>query len=148
MIAPGGSESISILLVEKDKQILLQSYERLCQSGLDDCKDKFLVQSFAVGSSFAAKASGDSAELYDALTSMWNRVTSSSASLHNKKLHVRHMVNSAPDSNLNKMALETDPELEMKFTLSHKEATPRCMLTLRHPGTTDEHLAFKVRITP
>ena len=40
--------------------------------------------------------------------------------------------------------LEIDPESELKFTLSHNEATPRCMLTLRHPGTTDEHLAFKV----
>ena len=94
LIGPGGSETISILLVEKDKQILLQSYERLGQSGLDHSKDKFLVQSCAVGSSFAAKASGDSAELYDALTSMWNSVTSggSASSLSNKKLHVRHVV--------------------------------------------------------
>jgi hypothetical protein len=94
LLAPKGSETISILLVEKDKQILLQSYERLGQSGLDHSKDKFLVQSCAVGPAFGAKANGDSAELYDALTSMWNSVTSggSAMSLFNKKLHVRHVV--------------------------------------------------------
>ena len=94
LIAPGGSETISILLVEKDKQILLQSYERLGQSGLDHSKDKFLVQSCTVGPAFAAKASGESSELYDALTAMWNGVTSggSTAPIMNKKLHVRHVV--------------------------------------------------------
>ena len=94
LIAPKGSETISILLVEKDKQILLQSYERLGQSGLDHSKDKFLVQSCVVNSSFAAKAGGDSNELYEALTSMWNSVTSggSTTPLFNKKLHVRHVV--------------------------------------------------------
>jgi hypothetical protein len=94
LLAPNGSETISILLVEKDKQILLQSYDRLGQSGLDHSKDKFLVQSCTVGPAFAAKASGDSSELYGALTSMWNGVTSggSTAPIFNKKLHVRHVV--------------------------------------------------------
>lgn len=41
-------------------------------------------------------------------------------------------------------ALEIDPESELKFVLSHNEATPRCILTLRHPGNTTEPLAFKV----
>eukprot|EP00535_Pseudo-nitzschia_heimii_P009157 CAMPEP_0197174170 /NCGR_PEP_ID=MMETSP1423-20130617/809_1 /TAXON_ID=476441 /ORGANISM="Pseudo-nitzschia heimii, Strain UNC1101" /LENGTH=344 /DNA_ID=CAMNT_0042623071 /DNA_START=67 /DNA_END=1101 /DNA_ORIENTATION=- len=94
LIAPGTSETISILLVEKDKQVLLQNYDRLGQSGLDHSKDKFLVQSCTVDSSFAAKKSGSQTELYDALTSMWNKVTSggSAAPLQNKKLHVRHVV--------------------------------------------------------
>jgi hypothetical protein len=94
LIAPGKAETISILLVEKDKQTLLQSYERLGQSGLDHSKDKFLVQSCEVSSSFAAKASGDSNELYEALTTMWNTVTQSGSQtpLYNKKLHVRHVV--------------------------------------------------------
>lgn len=97
LIAPGTSETISILLVEKDKQVLLQSYERLGQSGLDHSKDKFLVQSCTVDNSFAAKKSGSQTELYDALTSMWNSVASggSSASLQNKKLHVRHIVDAS-----------------------------------------------------
>mmetsp|Transcript_6552 Transcript_6552/g.12064 ORF Transcript_6552/g.12064 Transcript_6552/m.12064 type:complete len:325 (-) Transcript_6552:168-1142(-) len=94
LIAPGSAETISILLVEKDKQVLLQSYERLGQSGLDHSKDKFLVQSCTVDKSFAAKKSGDQTELYDALTTMWNSLTSggSTTPLHNKKLHVRHVV--------------------------------------------------------
>lgn len=94
LIPPNGSEQISILLVEKDKQTLLQAFERLGQNGLDNSKDKFLVQSCSVGAAFAAKADGDSAELYDALTSMWNSVTSGGAStaIFNKKLHVRHIV--------------------------------------------------------
>eukprot|EP00536_Pseudo-nitzschia_multiseries_P006926 jgi/Psemu1/194171/e_gw1.154.76.1 len=97
LIAPGTSETISILLVEKDKQVLLQSHERLGQSGLDHSKDKFLVQSCTVDNSFAAKKSGSQTELYDALTSMWNSVASggSSASLQNKKLHVRHIVDAS-----------------------------------------------------
>ena len=37
-----------------------------------------------------------------------------------------------------------DPDAELKFTLSKSEATPRCVLTLKHPGTTDDHMAFKV----
>lgn len=41
--------------------------------------------------------------------------------------------------------LLVDPESELVFTLSHNEATPRCMMTLRHGGGTDEFIAFKVR---
>lgn len=94
MIAPGSAETITIILVEKDKQSLLQGYERLGQAGLDHTKDKFLVQSCIAPPSVASKAGGDSSELYDALTSMWNSVTSSgsSVSIFNKKLHVRHAV--------------------------------------------------------
>lgn len=100
LIAPGTSETISILLVEKDKQVLLQNYDRLGQSGLDHSKDKFLVQSCTVDDSFAAKKSGDQTQLYNALTSMWNSVTSgaSDAALSNKKLHVRHIVDTSPSA--------------------------------------------------
>lgn len=100
LIAPGTSESISILLVEKDKQVLLQNYDRLGQSGLDHSKDKFLVQSCTVDSAFGAKKSGNQTELYEALTSMWNSVTSggTTATLQNKKLHVRHVVDSSPSA--------------------------------------------------
>lgn len=99
LIGPGQSETVSILLVEKDKQLLLQSYERLGQSALDNSKDKFLVQSRGVSSEFSSKYgsaatseanSKMSKELTDALTSMWN--TSASASVINKKLHVKHIV--------------------------------------------------------
>lgn len=99
---------MSILLVDKDKQVLLQSYDRLGQSALDHSKDKFLVQSCAVSSEFSKKYSlekqkaatqkGDAAtqtskDLTEALTSMWNAITSgSSQPVYNKKLHVRHSV--------------------------------------------------------
>ena len=155
-------------MVEKDKQMLLQSYECLGLSGLCHSEDKLLVQSFAVGSSFTAKR--DSTELHDALTSMWNRMArGGSPLLHNRKLLVHHVVEDGgssmavctpsatksppkllegvPNSNTDEMALETDPESELRFTLSHNEATPRCMLTLRHPGTTNERLVFKVRLS-
>lgn len=100
LVEPGSFETISILLVEKDKQVLLQSYERLGQSGLDHSKDKFLVQSCTVDNSFATKKSESQAELYDALTVMWNSATTagSSAVLRNKKLHVRHIVDPSPPS--------------------------------------------------
>jgi len=103
LVAPGSSETISIMLVDKDKQILLQSYDRLGQSALDQSKDKFLVQSCSASKEFAtrfmaAKSKVDSSEktakeLSDALTSMWNTVsTGSSVPVYNKKLQVRHVV--------------------------------------------------------
>ena len=88
---------MAILLVEKDKNSLLQSYERLGQSALDHAKDKFLVQSCTVSSSFSSKFMNDkdkgtdNSTLYEALNGMWTNPTSggSSSKLENKKLHVR-----------------------------------------------------------
>lgn len=37
------------------------------------------------------------------------------------------------------------PPTELLFELSASESTPRCSMTLEHPGKTDEPLAFKVR---
>uniref|UniRef100_A0A7R9WSF8 MSP domain-containing protein n=1 Tax=Craspedostauros australis TaxID=1486917 RepID=A0A7R9WSF8_9STRA len=104
MIAPGGSDTVSILLIEKDKQILLQSYEKLGQTGLDHSKDKFLVQSCVVSSAFSSKLTKDSTELYEALTSMWNSVSNkdSQASVSHRKMHVRHqVVDNSPTSPAN-----------------------------------------------
>jgi len=108
VVSPGGSEQVSIMLVEKDKQVLLQSFDRLGQSALDHSKDKFLVQSCAVSKDFAkrytdekanaAAQKGDAAtqstkDLAEALTSMWNAITSGNpTAVFNKKLHVRHSV--------------------------------------------------------
>jgi hypothetical protein len=45
-------------------------------------------------------------------------------------------------------ALEVTPDSELQFVLSRAgDVTPKTTLTLRHPGTTDEYLAFKVRMT-
>lgn len=106
VIAPGESETIAIILVDKEKQILIQSYDRLGQSALDHSKDKFLVQSCIVPKEFALQfsekqipsepgaASKTSRELTDAMTSMWNEVSSGDINkLYNKKLHVKHIIN-------------------------------------------------------
>lgn len=107
VVAPGTSEKVTILLVEKDKQVLLQSFDRLGQSALDHSKDKFLVQSCAAPDDFAdrymsAKAKvvdgpegRASKELVESLTTMWNSAASGSIPIFNKKLHVRHVVASA-----------------------------------------------------
>ncbi len=153
LIAPGTSETISILLVEKDKQVLLQSYERLGQSGLDHSKDKFLVQSCTVDKSFAAKKAEDQTALYDALTSMWNSVTSggSTAPLQNKKLHVRHVVqesSSAAPSSTSRAAVVT-PKLEKTSYSSLKDMNPDQLATelsgLRRKY--DELVSFSVNLT-
>ena len=109
LVAPGKTESVSIILVEKDKQLLLQSFERLGQSALDHSKDKFLVQSCAVSQEFATRYVSEkkkadqlgeghktSKDLAEALTGMWNAVAAGdNVSIFNKKLHVRHMVSKA-----------------------------------------------------
>lgn len=153
LISPGGSEQISILLVEKDKQILLQSYERLGQSGLDHSKDKFLVQSCVVDSAFAAKARGDSTELYDALTAMWNKVTSggSTINVYNKKLHVRHIVQDpnksrgVPDG----VGSGPPPKLESASNSNMEKMTQEQLVTelsnLRRKY--DELVSFSVNLT-
>lgn len=108
IVAPGSSETVAILLVEKDKQMLLQSFDRLGQSALDHSKDKFLVQSCIVDQAFAdsfnskkkemAEIAGDSQEaskvgkeLSESLTGMWNAASSGEdVPIFNKKLQVKH----------------------------------------------------------
>lgn len=109
IVSPGKSESVTILLVEKDKQVLLQSFDRLGQSALDHSKDKFLVQSCVVDDKFAKDYAlekdkvgdvGSAVEsskvgkgLTEALTGMWNTVSSANhTEIYNKKLQVRHVV--------------------------------------------------------
>lgn len=92
------------MLVEKDKNSLLQSYERLGQSALDHAKDKFLVQSCTVSKSFSSKfmddkdKGTDNSALYEALNSMWSSAGSSGNKLENKKLHVRLVVKDGNNS--------------------------------------------------
>lgn len=120
-MAPNSTENVSILLVDRDKQILLHSYDRLGQSALDHSKDKFLVQCCGVEPAFAARyareraaaaaaagsgsggggpdgarsTAGMSKEMTDQLTAMWSSATAGGAPIHNKKLHVRHVVDPA-----------------------------------------------------
>lgn len=102
VITSGSSETIALILVEKDKESLLRSYESLGQSALDHSKDKFLVQSCVVTSQFASQfavknsdgtSSKSAKQLTDALTTMWNAaVNNPETPVHNKKLHVKHIV--------------------------------------------------------
>ncbi|CAB9521729.1 Vesicle-associated membrane protein-associated protein B [Seminavis robusta] len=107
LIAPGATEKVAIMLVEKDKNSLLQSYERLGQSALDHSKDKFLVQSCPVAESFSSKymdtksKGTDNTQLYEALNSMWSSA-SGNKSMENKKLHVRLAVKDGGNSQTSK----------------------------------------------
>lgn len=110
IVAPGKTESVTILLVEKDKQVLLQSFDRLGQSALDHSKDKFLVQSCMVEDEFAKDYVLEKSKIDDvgtpvdsvkggkglteALTGMWNTASNggSTSEIFNKKLQVRHVV--------------------------------------------------------
>lgn len=115
LVMPGQVSSVSILLVEKDKQTLLQSYDRLGPSALEHSKDKFLVQSCVVSADFART---EGKALTESLTAMWNEQGSKGDAVYNKKLHVGHIVNPA---GINKAgnsvsgsvpATSTDPKLE------------------------------------
>jgi hypothetical protein len=84
LIQPGQAETVQIMLVDKDKHQLLESYQSLGMAALEHCKDKFLVQSVAVPEQQAAHL-----QSYDSLTALW---TSNPTAVANKKLHVRHTV--------------------------------------------------------
>jgi len=141
-----------MLLVEKDKQVLLQSYDRLGQSALDHSKDKFLVQSVAVSPDFskqyqATKDKGNSKELTDALTSMWNAVSSTgSGSIFNKKLHVKLLVNEGATTSTPQAQVPQRHDTPMATI---ENMTPEQMFqeitTLRRKY--DELVAFSVNLT-
>lgn len=110
IVEPGNSVSITIITVEKDRQALIQAFDRLGQSALDHSKDKFLVQSCVVDTEFAkrylaeksktgtaedptAETNKTGKDLADELTKWWNTASSSgSPHLVNRKLQVRHVV--------------------------------------------------------
>lgn len=132
----------------------MQSFERLGQPGLDHSKDKFLVQSCTAPESFASKkSSGESSELYDALTSMWQSVTSggSSTPIFNKKLHVRLVVDQVASSTgaattssksiPSKLAGSNDTSVEK---MSHEQLVSEFS---RLRSKYDELLTFSVSLT-
>ena len=82
------------MLVEKDKNQLLEQYRNMGNAALEHCKDKFLVQSVAVTAEEA-----ENLKEYEQLTALWTRIQASTSSsggggpaTANKKLHVRHRV--------------------------------------------------------
>ena len=100
--------SVTILLVDKDQQALLQNYDKLgfSQEALDAAtKDKFLVQSCAVMPEYNNLVDADSSgtlgkEQAEKLTAMWNHVGNKANNWPciNKKLLVKHLVVNASPS--------------------------------------------------
>mmetsp|Transcript_31438 Transcript_31438/g.36681 ORF Transcript_31438/g.36681 Transcript_31438/m.36681 type:complete len:326 (-) Transcript_31438:309-1286(-) len=165
IVAPNSSETVTILLVDKDKQMLLQSFDRLGQSALDHSKDKFLVQSCTVDKEFADLYSSKKAELAEisndaqevskvgkeiaeSLTGMWNAASSGDeVSIYNKKLQVRHVVGAASESSTSQAKSRAvanapeKPDLE-KMTQEQMYAE---VSTLRRKY--DELVTFSVNLT-
>ena len=143
LIDPGKEQKVQILLVEKDKNSLLQSYQRLGQSALDHSKDKFLVQSVAVLDSKRATELKD----YDQLTSLWASVGSSSSketsAVANKKLHVRHTVSDSNKSDA-PAAVAAPAAREPLEALSSDQLKSELGLLRRKY---DELVAFSVNLT-
>jgi len=145
LVLPGQVASVSILLVEKDKHTLLQSYDRLGPSALEHSKDKFLVQSCVVSPDFARS---EGKALTESLTGMWNQVGSKGDMVYNKKLHVRHIVSPAGMGKGGSLAsasaattTSTDPKLEnMSPEQIYEEIS-----NLRRKY--DELVAFSVNLT-
>lgn len=157
LIAPSGVEQVSILLVEKDKQLFLQSYDRLGQAALDQSKDKFLVQSTLVPLEFSSKFTSEKGkDLSDALTAMWNTASSGTGNIINKKLHVRHKVLDSSGNTSNPSAPLAPSSIQGNSLLqktsggpSTSNMTPEQMFqevaTLRRKY--DELVAFSVNLT-
>lgn len=155
LLEPHGEAEIAILLVDKDKQSLLQSFDRLGQSALDYSKDKFLVQSCTVSREFAKKFSEEKAkaktvelqkELSDALTSMWNAMSSGgSTPIFNKKLHVKYLAieSDVPTSTVSSPR-STNPSLAAMETMNPEQMFAE-LNSLRRKY--DELVSFSVNLT-
>lgn len=91
LIKPGDSEEVTIILVDKEKQVLLNEFEQIGPGALESSKDKFLIQSLTVEKAFYedAKASGSTKNMAETLTAMWHNVSSEKTAVTNKKLQVR-----------------------------------------------------------
>jgi len=149
IIAPNKSETVSILLVAKDKQSLLQSYDRLGASALEHSKDKFLVQSCIVSQDFSDQfmySNEKNKDLSDALTSMWNNPSNSSnVALQNKKLHVKHVVVDQPNSAKSAPAPPMSTTSHLPISSADNSSLVAEITSLRKKY--DELVAFSVSLT-
>jgi hypothetical protein len=164
IIGPGGSETIQILLVEKDKKALLESFHNLGQAALDNSKDKFLIQSCSVTNEFRDMYYSNSSSSpgnqqngpgYDALTNLWTSASArgSGVAVSNKKLGVRHSVD--PVSAQAEIAVGSEPASSSSAppagpSVAALQAMPKEkimaeMMTLR--GKYDELVHFSVNLT-
>jgi len=154
ILSPGMSETVTILLNEKDKQVLLQSYDQVDQSVLVHSEDMFRVQTFAVTDELAQDYETDKEKINDndseagakigknltqLLTEMWGNVCSHTE-VFNKELQIRHLVPAKPV-----YALDVSPDDVLQFELSNSDDTSRCTITLQHTNKTESHIAFNVK---
>jgi vesicle-associated membrane protein-associated protein A len=171
IVAPGTSETVNIVLVEKDKQMLLQSFDRLGHHALDNSKDKFLVQSCVTGDEAFAKqflkgranlkddnspeALKAGKELTEELTAKWNHAASAAEDyqIYNQKLHVKHVVPDAPKEDANSAAglssTATSRGIQLSDKTSLENMKPEQMFleisSLRRKY--DELVTFSVNLT-
>jgi hypothetical protein len=125
------------MLVDKDKHQLLESYKSLGRAALDQCKDKFLVQSVAVSRQRALEL-----QSYDAISELW---TSTSTAVANKKLHVRHTVTDTVGKVRTVSAAASAPSSYAPLTDMTKEQMTLELNGLRRKY--DELVAFSVNLT-
>jgi vesicle-associated membrane protein-associated protein A len=164
IVAPGTSEIVNIVLVEKDKQMLLQSFDRLGQSALDHSKDKFLVQSCIVDEAYAkdyvaqkSKLNDDHTadgvkagkDLAESLTSMWNAASSGEDQIFNKKLQVRHVVAPSAEGKAGSAPVGSSAKAQLSDKTSLENMTQEQMFmeisSLRRKY--DELVTFSVNLT-
>ena len=151
--------------MDKDRQVLWSTYDRLGQSALDHSKDKFLVQSCVVDNEFAGQFKGSEKveggqyrkELVEALTTMWNGVANGSTdvSVYNKKLHVKHVVDasSGQDGTADNAAAGGGGGLPTSLSANKQQSTDKMspeqmydeIASLRRKY--DELVAFSVNLT-
>jgi hypothetical protein len=152
LLFPGQTEQIQILLVEKDKVSLWQSYERLGQSALDSNKDKFVVQSSRVSPEDGLKT-GD----YEKLTNFWAKAVSNTSAypVFNTKLPVKLVAKedgAAADAAETKPSAVSSTRAMPKTTASSKDVNSmppdqiKAELT-KLRGKYDELVSFSVNLT-
>ena len=112
---------------------LLSSYNSLGKAALENCRDKFLVQSIAVD------RESERLSDYDALTTFWSQVGNTTA-LANKKLHVRHKVS---DGSRSAPAPPARPNVNIN-DMNHDQLVGEVQ-SLRRKY--DELVAFSVNLT-
>ena len=162
IVNAGMSQNVTILLVEKDKNALLYSYDKLGLSALENSKDKFLVQSCAVSDEFVARYSPDKSsktpenssskagkEVAEALAGMWNDAASGgNVPIHNKKLQVRHVVASDPQPPSVAAPLRPSPHVPTS-PANLENMTPEQLITelSTFRRKYDELVSFSVNLT-
>ncbi|GFH61545.1 hypothetical protein CTEN210_18021 [Chaetoceros tenuissimus] len=114
VIAPGTSEYINFVLVEKEKQKLLKTFDYLGEPALDHSKGalvveycivdeilgkNYLEQKDALAADHPNNGAKASKELSESLTVMWDKLSlGGDSKIFNRKLRVRHVVTASAEN--------------------------------------------------